>query len=121
MAVALKILKGDLGVVPAVIEIKRRHVPHPLSEIRRERKFRELRPPEGRRDEEQACERGPAYGLRQVFQKDRSSERVTHENGLSSAHDQFVNSPWPGPVAGVCGPGHARCPHSIAWSQGIPD
>ena len=62
-AIALEMFERDLGVVSAVIEMQGGQVPKAHSNIRRERQFREVRPPEGRGDQKEASEGGPAYGF----------------------------------------------------------
>jgi hypothetical protein len=52
--VALQMLEGDLGVVPAVVQIDRGYVTKALPKIGRERKLREVRPPEWRGDQTEA-------------------------------------------------------------------
>ena len=73
-AIALEMLERDLRIVSAVEEIERGHVTEPHPKVRRQRKFREVRPPKGRGDQKEAGERGPAYGFREVLQQNRSSE-----------------------------------------------
>jgi hypothetical protein len=104
-----------------VVEIEGGHVTESHPKIRREGKFREVRPPKRRGDQKEASESGLGFGLREVFQKNRSSERMTHENGLSSTGYKFGNAARPDPILGVGWPRHARRLDEIARSQGLPE
>src|SRR5215467_1702266 len=113
----LEVLQQNFGVVSTVVEIDRLNVPQAISEIRRQRKFGKVRSPEGRRDEEKAGEGRPVHGLRQVFEKDRSAEGMTHQNRSLGVRDQLVDTTGPSPVLGIIRARHPWGAYSKAGSQ----
>ena len=119
--IALEMLEPDLGVVSAVVQVERPDVTEPRPKVRRQRVFREVRAPERRGDKNQTGDSGPTHGFREVFQKDRGSEGMPHEDRSSLPHYQLVDAPRPGPVLRVLRPGHAWRLHAIARSQGASE
>src|SRR5215207_6807066 len=62
-----------------------------------------------------------AHGLREILQKHRSAEGVTHENGPAPAPQELVNAVSPSPVPRVFRPRHARSQDAISSPQTIPE